>query len=98
MKPLSSKRLKDYIKQHAAAESALRAWWQVVQAAEWHDFTDVRKTFNSADYVDPVVVFNIGGNKYRLVAYVDYERQQVVLKWFGTHAAYNKGEWKWRVQ
>lgn len=94
MKPLNPRRLKEYKRRHADAAPALQGWWVAVQAAEWHDFTDVRKTFNSADYVDPLVVFNLGGSRYRLVTHIDYDRQFVVMKWFGTHADYDKEQWK----
>jgi mRNA-degrading endonuclease HigB of HigAB toxin-antitoxin module len=49
---------------------------------------------NSASYVDPHVIFNVKGNDYRLVTYIDYERGFVVMKWFGTHADYDREGWK----
>ncbi|MGH2443149.1 MAG: type II toxin-antitoxin system HigB family toxin [Chloroflexota bacterium] len=94
MKPLNPRRLKGYIAEHVHAEAALRTWWTVVQSASWKDFTAVRQTFNSASYTDPYVVFNIKGNDYRLVTYIDFDRGFVVLKWFGTHAEYSRGKWK----
>lgn len=94
MKPLNQRRLKDYIAQHADAEAVLRSWWRIVQTVEWHNFSDVRQTYNSASYVDPYTVFNIKGNDYRLVTYIDFEEQYVVMKWFGSHAEYDRGEWK----
>jgi len=51
----------------------------------------VRKTFNSADQVaDNKVVFNIGGNKYRLIALAAYRSQRLYVLWVGTHADYDK--------
>jgi len=94
MKPLNRHRLRESVRRHTDAEVALRGWWVAVQGVEWHDFTDVRGTFNTASYVDPFVVFNIKGNDYRLVTFVDYERDLVVMKWFGTHADYDKEQWK----
>jgi mRNA interferase HigB len=49
---------------------------------------------NSTSYVDPHVIFNVKGNDYRLVTYIDYERGFVVMKWFGTHADYDREGWK----
>jgi mRNA interferase HigB len=91
---LNPRRLKDFIARHPDAGPALRSWWTAVLGAEWKDFSAVRQTFNSASYVDPFTVFNIKGNDYRLVTYIDYERRLVVLKWFGAHAEYDKGKRK----
>lgn len=99
MQPLNPRRLKEYIRDHPEAESSLRTWWITVQNTRWHSFADVWQTFSTASYVQDRdvgerVIFNIKGNNYRLVAYIDFERGFVVLKWFGTHAAYDRGEWK----
>lgn len=94
VRTLNRRRLKEYAGDHPDAADALRAWWGATQRAEWSSFAKVRNTFPSASYVDPVIVFNIKGNEYRLVAYVDYERGLVVLKWFGSHAEYDRERWK----
>jgi mRNA interferase HigB len=94
MKPMNPRRLKGFIAQYADAGTALRSWWATVQAADWTNFSEVRRSFSSASYVDPYTVFNIKGNTYRLVTYIDYERGLVVMKWFGTHAEYDKEQWK----
>lgn len=99
VRPLNPRRLREFTRDHADAAGALRSWWVTVQSAEWRTFGDVRATFNTASYVKDQdlgerVIFNIKGNEYRLVTYVDFERGLVVLKWFGTHAAYSRGEWR----
>lgn len=94
MKPLNSRRLKEYERAYPDASASLRTWWRSVQGAQWRSFADVRRTFNSADQVGNRVIFNIKGNSYRLVAYIDYEREIVVMKWFGSHQEYDKGEWR----
>lgn len=94
MRPLNRRRLREYSECHAEVALALRHWWDLVHTATWHDFSDVRRTFSSASYVDPYVVFNIKGNDYRLVAWINYKNQVVVMKWFGTHAEYDKEQWK----
>jgi len=60
------------------------------------DFNDLRATFASADYVDGLTVFNIGGNKYRLIAAIHYNRHKVFIRAVLTHAEYDRGEWKRR--
>jgi mRNA interferase HigB len=57
---------------------------------------EMKKTFGSADYVRPYTVFNISGNKYRLVALVDYEVQTVSIEHVLTHEEYDEQRWKAR--
>lgn len=60
------------------------------------DFNDLRKTFASADYVGGLTVFNIGGNKYRLMASIHYNRRKVYIRAVLTHEQYDRGIWKRR--
>jgi mRNA interferase HigB len=54
----------------------------------------VRRTFNSADFVGDLTVFDVGGNKYRVVGFVHYRRRIVYVKRVLTHKEYDKGAWK----
>ena len=54
----------------------------------------MRAMFNTADFVGELTVFDIGGNKYRLIAFVHYRRRAVYIKWILTHKEYDKGAWK----
>jgi mRNA interferase HigB len=75
---------------HRDAEQPLRAWVKVVRAAEWSNPPAVKRTFNSADILrDGRVVFDIGGNKYRLVAWVNYHYGVVYVRFVGTHRYYD---------
>lgn len=65
-------------------------------SAHIRDFNDLRATFASADYVDGLTVFNIGGNKVRLIAAVHYNRHKVFIRAVRTHAEYDRGDWKRR--
>ena len=60
------------------------------------DFNDLRATFASADYVDGLTVFNIGGNKYRLITAIHYNRHKIFIRAVLTHTEYNHGAWKRR--
>ena len=76
---------------HADAEQPLRAWVHVVRAAHWPEPPAVKRMFNSADILrDGRVVFDIGGNKYRLVAWVNYSYGVVYVRFIGTHRAYDR--------
>ncbi len=61
------------------------------------DFNELRETFASADYVDGLTVFNIGGNKYRLIASIHYNRRKVYIRNVLTHAEYDREGWKRRT-
>ena len=96
---ISLKRLREFWERHADAEETLRAWYRVVLGAEWTHLQNVRATYPHADGLETdngetLTVFNIGGNKYRLVARIRYDYQLVNIRIVLTHAEYNKGKWK----
>jgi mRNA interferase HigB len=71
------------------AKQPLRAWVTVVRAARWANPPAVKRMFNSADILrDGRVIFDIGGNKYRLVVWVNYHYGVVYVRFIGTHRAY----------
>jgi mRNA interferase HigB len=70
------------------------AWHTVVRHAEWETFADVRASYPSADQVGRFTVFNIGGNKYRLIAVIHFNRAKVYVRHVLTHAEYDRGNWK----
>jgi len=90
----SPKRLKAYEASHSDARASLRTWWRTAQTSDWESFNDVHGTFNTADAVGDRVISNIKGGYYRLVTWIDYDRKLVVMKWFGTHGEYDRGEWR----
>ena len=74
-----------------AGRVPLRAWHSAVSKAEWATTADIREMSRSADFVaDNRVIFNIGGNKYRLSVHVSYEYKRVLIKFIGTHREYDK--------
>ncbi len=65
----------------------LRAWFTIAKAAEWRGPADIKAQFRSADFLgDNRVIFNIGGNRYRLIVHVAYQYKRVLVKFVGTHA------------
>ena len=91
MNVISFKKIKEFYEQHADAKLYLTAWFKTVRRAEWKDLNALKTDFPSADFVaDNRIVFNIRGNHFRLVARVNFEHKRVMIKWIGTHAAYNK--------
>jgi mRNA interferase HigB len=91
---ISKKKLRDFWDHYAKAKSPLEAWYQIVKRAEWENFADVRKTFKTADLVGRFVVFDIGGNKYRLIAVIHFNRGKLFVRHVLTHAEYDEGKWK----
>ena len=73
------------------AEQPLRTWVKVVKAAEWSRPTDVKSMFRSADILpNGRAIFDIGGNKYRLVVAVHYRGKRIYVRFIGTHKDYDK--------
>lgn len=86
--------LQQAARKHADVANALAMWTAVVRAARWTNFMQLKAGFPSADYVPPFTVFNVKGNKYRLISLIDYAEQVVVVRDVLTHATYSKGKWK----
>lgn len=91
MRVIAKKTLVTYYTNHPQAKDALEDWYTKTEEAEWHNLADMRHTFNSVDYVgNQHYVFNIKGNDYRLVVVVRFTPQQVLIRFIGTHAEYDK--------
>ncbi len=93
MRILSKRTFVAYGTKHAAAKAPLQFWYAEVERATWARPQDVKDLFGgSVDFVgDSRIVFDIGGNKFRLVARVAYSPyDRVMIKFVGTHAEYDK--------
>lgn len=88
--------LVEFWKKHPDAEGPLEAWYRIMRREVFVDFNALRETFGSSDYVDPFTVFNIGGNKYRLIAVIHYNRRKVYIRQVLAHAEYARDKWKRR--
>lgn len=94
MHVITKARLTHFWLKYPDSQSSLRAWYKRVRLAKWQNFNDLRAVFSSADNVQNLIVFNIGGNKYRLIALVDYRYQKVFIRAVLTHSEYDKESWK----
>lgn len=91
MRIFTEKTLKDYATIHPEAKSALQDWATKVRNAEWTCLADIKKTFNSVDYVgNQRYVFNINGNNYRLVVVIMFRPKFVYIRFVGTHDEYDR--------
>lgn len=71
------------------SEGPLQQWFAFVKAADWSEPQDVKDAFRNASFVGDRVVFNIGGNKYRLVVWINYPYRTIYIRFVGTHAEYD---------
>ena len=99
MHVISMKRLREFWQIHSAAQGPLRRWYKVVDRARWGNFGELRATLPHADPVTVasgtrMMVFDVGGNNYRVVARVLLEYGRVYVKLVLTHAEYSKERWK----
>jgi mRNA interferase HigB len=79
-----------FARKHPDSRSSLKSWTQLVESNSFNHLVDLKKTFDSADQVRPYTVFNISGNKYRLIAIVDYALQSVSIECVLTHSQYDE--------
>lgn len=94
MHVISRKKLREIWSFDPELENPLRAWIKVAESAEWHRFSDVRASLKNADQVDKFTVFNILGNRYRLICVIHYNRGKVFVRHLLSHAEYDRGRWK----
>ncbi len=94
MHVISRSRLVEFWEKYPNAQNSLRSWYKLTTLAEWQNFVDLRQVFPSADQVSNLTVFNIGGNKVRLIAAMHYNRQKVYIRAVLTHKEYDQATWK----
>jgi mRNA interferase HigB len=93
MRVVGKKRLLDFCRQHAQARPPAQAWLAEVESAQWQRPQDIKDRFATASFLaDNQIIFNLGGNKYRLKVQVEFAVGVVVIKNVATHAEYER--WK----
>ena len=87
---IKQKTLNNYILQYPQAKIAINKWAEKTEFSDWDNFAEIKSVFNSFDFVgDNRYVFNINGNKYRMVAMIFFSVRTVYIRWFGTHKEYD---------
>jgi mRNA interferase HigB len=94
MRGISHKKIRDFSKKHAASKKPLEAWYKIIRLANFGSFSELRKIFASAVQVGKFTVFNIGGNKYRLISAIHYNRSILYIRKVLTHEEDNDNAWK----
>ncbi len=91
---ISYKAIREFKAARPEAGPALDNWYRVSAGCKWKSFREVRQVSGSADWVKPYVVFNIAGNKYRLIAEINFRSQTLFIRHILTHEEYAEGKWK----
>lgn len=94
MHVISRKRLIEFWNKFPEAEEPLDVWYHVVKKARWQSLAEARQSYSHADPYKECTIFNIGGNKFRLITKIYYEDQTVLIRFVLTHAEYDKEKWK----
>jgi mRNA interferase HigB len=92
MPVIARRTLKEFWERHPHAEGPSRAWFVLVSKGRWRGPDDIKRQFGTTvDFVgDNRVIFDLGGNKYRLIVHVSYRFGRALVKFIGTHAEYDR--------
>lgn len=94
MRIITRRRLAQFWADYPDAETPLGNWISFTKRANWQTLNDVQTDYSHADLVGDCVVFNIGGNKYRLIVKINYRKHFVFIRAVLTHKEYDRGKWK----
>ena len=94
MHVISRKPLRIFWEKYPDSKNALARWFKIMTHTEFENFQALRTTFPSADKAGDLIIFNIGGNKYRLIASIHFNRSKVYIRNVLTHSEYTRGAWK----
>ncbi len=91
--------IRAFVGKHPESQAPMRAWFDLVAARPFQGFADLRSVFPAVDRVrlpsgQERFIFNVGGNKYRVVCSIHFNRARVYIRFVLTHAEYDKGDWK----
>jgi len=84
----------EFSKKHPDAATTLEHWYRTMKRHEFASFPELRRIFPIVDQVGRLVIFNVGGNKVRLIAYSVYRKKRIYIRHVLTHKEYDKGKWK----
>lgn len=94
MHVITQKRIQDAKTAHPECQSALDGWLRIMQKQSFNNFSELKNTFSSVDCVNGKYVFDVGGNKLRIIASIHFNAQRIFILDVLAHAEYDKGRWK----
>ena len=90
---ISAKIVREFVKTYPDAATGLNRWYELMEAGDFGDFLSLKTQFNSCDFVgNDRFVFNISGNRYRLIAMIHFSKRTVYIRFIGTHRQYDNIE------
>lgn len=92
MRIVTGKRIREFTGRHPNSARAMWRWVDAIESGSWRNPGELKATFASVSFVGDLAVFNVGGNKYRIAAFVHYRQQIVYIKGIGAHQEYDKWE------
>jgi mRNA interferase HigB len=94
MRIITERKIREFWLENPKAESVLCEWINTVKQADWNNFANVRNTFNHADIYGNCTIFDVGGNKYRIIGKVAYRIKIVFIRFVLTHEEYDEKKWQ----
>jgi mRNA interferase HigB len=94
MNTISWRKIEEFAKLHPDSKTSLKAWFNMAKKARWRSLAAVRLVYPHADLVGIYTVFNIRSNHYRLIAEINYQYQQILIREILTHDEYDKNKWR----
>ena len=91
---ITHKRIRTFIEKYPDSQSSLDTWYKIVKKINYASFNELKQHFSGADYVDGFIIFNISGNKYRLITAIHFNRKKVYIRDILTHKKYDKNKWR----
>ena len=94
MHVITRRRLREFAARHREVAEPLNVWYAIVSKTDFGSFAEIKRVFGSVDKVGKFTVFDVGGNKFRLIAVIHYNRNKVYVRHVLTHADYDRNKWK----
>lgn len=94
MHVITRKRLNKFAERFPETNNALASWYRQMKAGRFSTIEEIREIFPTADKVGKLTVFNVGGNKVRIITAIHYNRRKVYIRAVVTHTEYDAGKWK----
>ena len=94
MHVITRKRLNEFAEKYPDSKPALQSWYFLMKSRNFSSFSELRGLYPTADKVGKLTVFNIGGNKIRLITAIHFNRKRIYIRAVLTHTEYDEGKWK----
>jgi mRNA interferase HigB len=94
MHVITRKRLNEFADEYPETRTALAHWYGSVKRTSFSSFQQLKSMFTTADRVGKLTVFNVGGNRVRVIAAIHYNRKRIYIRAVLTHEEYDRGRWK----